>query len=227
MDKIIQLLEASIIDNILTSSEKKVLKKLIIEKQFNKRERDFLRSKIFDIAKTNQELLSKENLIDWIETANKLTLSSNKYETSETYAHFSPGNSCRNTIIQKIKSAKDSVKICVFTISDDQISQEIITCHKRGVSVKLITDNDKCFDLGSDINRIEKKGIPVKIDSSPNHMHHKFCIIDKTTLITGSYNWTRSAAERNQENILVTTEKEVTKSYLREFEKLWDNLTSY
>jgi len=58
-------------------------------------------------------------------------------------------------------------------------------------------------------------------------MHHKFCIIDKTILITGSYNWTRSAAERNQENILVTTEEEVTKSYLREFEKLWDNLTHY
>jgi len=227
MDDIIKLIEASITDKVLISGEKKVLKKLIIENQFNKRELDFLRSNIFDIAKINQELLSKENLIDWIETANKLTLTNNKTNPSKTYAHFSPGNSCRNTIIQKIKSAKDSVKICVFTISDDQISQEIIACHKRGISVKIITDNDKCFDLGSDIEFIEKKGVPVKIDSSPNHMHHKFCIIDKTTLITGSYNWTRSAAERNQENILVTTEKEVTKSYVREFEKLWDNLTHY
>jgi phosphatidylserine/phosphatidylglycerophosphate/cardiolipin synthase-like enzyme len=227
MDDIIGRIEASITDKVLVSGEKKALKRLMAEKQLNKRELDFLRSKNFDIAKSNQETLSKENLIDWIETANKLTLTNNTLDTSDTYARFSPGNSCRNTIIQKIKSATSSVKICVFTVSDDQISKEIIACHKRGISVKLITDNDKCFDLGSDIERIEKNGIQVKIDSSPSHMHHKFCIIDKEVLITGSYNWTRSAAARNQENILVTTEKEVTKSYLREFEKLWENLTHY
>jgi len=173
MDSIIQLIETSIADKVLVSGEKKALKKIIIEKKFNKRELDFLRSKIFDIAKNHQELLSKENLIDWIETANKLTLINNKHETSNTYAHFSPGNSCRNTIIQKIKSAKDSVKICVFTISDDQISKEIIACHKRGISIKLITDNDKCFDLGSDINLIEKKGVRLKLTAAPT-----ICIIN-------------------------------------------------
>ena len=47
--------------------------------------------------------------------------------------------------------------------------------------------------------RLARSGIAVAFDSSPHHMHHKFAIFDLTRLLTGSYNWTRSAAESNEE----------------------------
>ena len=226
MDEVIDAINDSIDDNVLTGSEKKDLKQLIRENNFSKREMDFLRSQIFDIAKKNKDRLSKENLIDWIEKANKLTLIPERDEESST-AYFSPGTACRAAIINQLRGAISSIKICVFTISDDEITNEIIAAHNRGIGVKILTDNDKSFDRGSDIERLSENNVSVRIDDTENHMHHKFCIIDKKMLITGSYNWTRSAADRNQENILLTEDSELVKSFLREFEKLSDQLIDY
>lgn len=55
-------------------------------------------------------------------------------------------------------------------------------------------------------------------------MHHKFVIIDKTLLITGSINWTMAAFFGNFENILVTNECTAVTSFLNEFEKIWTML---
>lgn len=226
MEEIITLLEKSIENFRLETSEKKELKAKIKAAKLNKRERDFLRSKIFDIAVTHQHLLSKPELIDWIEECNKLTLPS-KYHQSGNYAFFSPGNACRSAIISKMKAAKNSLKICVFTISDNEIRDEILIAYRRGISVKIISDNDKSFDAGSDIDYLSKKGIKIKIDQTANHMHHKFCVVDNEVLITGSYNWTRSAAERNQENIVISQDNTLIKSFINEFDQLWDNLVDY
>lgn len=120
-----------------------------------------------------------------------------------------------------------TIKICVFTISDNKISEEIIRAHKRNISVKVLTDNNKSFDKGSDIKTIHNAGVPVKIDRTQSHMHHKFYIIDKESMLTGSYNWARSAAEQNQENIIVSDDAKMAKYFVREFDRLWENLADY
>lgn len=142
-------------------------------------------------------------------------------------ACFSPGNSCRNTIIHYLSSSKASVKICVFTISDDLISEAIISAKRRGVDVLIVTDNDKLYDLGSDIIRIAREGILTRVDNTSNHMHHKFMIVDGEVLVNGSYNWTRSAANYNQENIVVSREKELIRLFNSEFEKLWRDMVPF
>ena len=63
------------------------------------------------------------------------------------------------------------------------------------------------------------------MDNTPNHMHHKFALIDQRVLVNGSFNWTRSATEYNQENILVTDEQGLVAAYLREFESLWEEFS--
>lgn len=226
MDEIIVLLKASIKDNVFSTREKKAVKQLIQSKKLSKREQDFLRSQVFDIALQHREQLSKEALINWIEATNKLTLG-NQQEEGKSRAYFSPGTACQSAIINLIKNASESLKICVFTISDNDIRDEILAAHRRGVGVKILTDNDKSFDRGSDIEQLAKSGVAVKIDTTDKHMHHKFCIADKKTLLTGSYNWTRSAAERNEENIVITEENGLVKSFLGEFEKLWGKMENY
>ena len=226
MEEVIQLLKESLEDRVFSRSEKRELKAVLRSKNFSKRELDFMRSQIFDIAKTYQDQISTESLLNWIEETNKLTLDSKK-EAEGAVAYFSPGTACQSAIIHQIKSARSSLKICVFTISDNDISAAILAAHRRGVGVKLLTDNDKSFDRGSDIEDLANKGVPVKMDRTDDHMHHKFCIIDKETLLTGSYNWTRSAAERNHENILLTKEEGVVKAFLSEFEDLWEEMEVY
>lgn len=136
-------------------------------------------------------------------------------------AHFSPGDDCRRKLLDLCVSARASLDISVFTISDDRLSRAIIAAHQRGVKVRVITDNDKALDEGSDIDSLIVEGIEVRMDASPNHMHHKFAVIDQRVLVNGSFNWTRSATDYNQENILVTDEPGLVMAYLREFESLW------
>ncbi len=112
--------------------------------------------------------------------------------------------------------------ICVFTISDNDIARELKNCYRRGVDIRIITDDDKRNDRGSDIREFIREGIEVRMDSTPNHMHHKFAIVDGHTLLTGSYNWTRSAYKYNHENLMVTYDSEALQQYADEFERLWD-----
>ncbi len=135
--------------------------------------------------------------------------------------YFSPGSDPLNAIINTLSKAEKSVLICVFTISDNRITQVIKNLHLKGIEVKIITDNDKRFDKGSDIRYLASLGIPVKIDLTSAHMHHKFAIIDEKILITGSYNWTVSAEKENYENIIITDNRQLVKSFLKEFKKLW------
>jgi cardiolipin hydrolase len=139
-------------------------------------------------------------------------------------AFFSPGNDCLNAIISAIDLAKANLKICVFTISDDRITQALLQAHRRGVKIRILTDNEKLFDLGSDIKQLAQAGIEVRTDTTRNHMHHKFALIDNHTLLTGSYNWTRSAALYNHENVVFTNSKDLVLDFLGEFDRLWQEM---
>lgn len=54
------------------------------------------------------------------------------------------------------------------------------------------------------------------------HMHHKFVLLDGRKLITGSFNWTVTAAQSNRENVIVTDDPELVRPYLDEFRRLWE-----
>jgi phosphatidylserine/phosphatidylglycerophosphate/cardiolipin synthase-like enzyme len=139
-------------------------------------------------------------------------------------AYFGPEDNIRDVIIRELNQCERSLKICMFTISDNPIANAIMDAFKRNVKVSIITDDGKIFDKGSDIQMLQKGGIEVKIDSYKSLMHHKFCIIDNYKVITGSYNWTRTAAEFNNENIVITDTVKIVKSFIVEFDKLWGQM---
>jgi phosphatidylserine/phosphatidylglycerophosphate/cardiolipin synthase-like enzyme len=144
-----------------------------------------------------------------------------KEAKDENDAYFSLHDDIRDIAIKNLKSAKSELKICMFTISDDPIAEAIDECHSKGINVRIITDDGKIFDKGSDILPLNKKGISVRIDTDRSLMHHKFVIIDNIKLLTGSYNWTRTGADVNNENMLVTTNNRIVRAYKKEFNRLW------
>ena len=190
----------------------------------------FLRNRAFLMAR--EQVIRGEEIalavVIWLE---KITRHIDNFRRSQTSsinsAHFSPGDDCRRKLLDLCVSARESLDISVFTISDDRLTQAIITAHRRGIRVRLITDNDKSLDEGSDVNHLMAEGVDIRMDNSPNHMHHKFALIDQRILINGSFNWTRSATEYNQENILVTDEQGLVAAYLREFESLWEEFATH
>lgn len=138
--------------------------------------------------------------------------------------HFSPGDDCRDRISSLFRSASKSADVCVFTITDDRVTDAILQATGRGVVVRVISDNDKSDELGSDIDRLSRAGIPVRVDHSAAHMHHKFALFDGKIVLTGSYNWTRGAARDNEENLIVTSDPRMIGPFHRKFEDLWVRL---
>lgn len=144
-------------------------------------------------------------------------------QTRADEAYFSPGESILRKLRGLLGSARSSVDLCLFTVSDDRLTQGIIEAHQRGVTVRLITDNDKRHDEGSDIASIARAGIQVRMDEGEEHMHHKFALFDAECLATGSYNWTRGATT-NFENLLVTWSPVAIGMFSEEFEALWKRM---
>jgi len=152
--------------------------------------------------------------------------------TAESVAFFSPGDACWHHIVQCLNAARKTADLCVFTITDDRISRAVLDAHRRGVKVRIISDADKAHDLGSDMKQFAEEGIAVKLvrvvgahdPGVSGHMHHKFAVIDGTRLLGGSYNWTRSAANINYENLIDTADPGLLHQFVTEFERLWRTL---
>ncbi|QLC74084.1 nuclease [Pseudomonas sp. LPB0260] len=183
----------------------------------------FMRNRAFALVR---ELVADpgntEAALKWLEQVVKtLDVSVTPARLDSASAHFSPGESCRRTIRELCRQARRSVDICVYTISDDQLSEEVLACHRRGIAVRVISDNEKQFDAGSDIERLRSQGVPLRIDAGPHHMHHKFALFDGRLLLNGSFNWTRSASTSNAENLLVIEHPQLVAAYSREFDDLW------
>ena len=134
---------------------------------------------------------------------------------------FSPGLDILDAIREHLELCTTSLDICVYTISDDRLVEAIIQCHRAGITVRILSDNDKQYDKGSDIQSLSLAGVDVRVDTSPAHMHHKFMVVDSDIVLTGSYNWTRSAAMRNSENLVSIQDSKVANQFQQEFEHLW------
>ena len=228
MDDLINLYRSSLEDYLFSRTEKRELSRQIAERHLDKQQIAFLRSQIFNIARNAATPENFKTIFDWLEIANKTLLAEQSPSPAVRHeAYFSPGDECAEAIVSQLDAARSTLKICVFTISDNRLTESIIRAFRRGVHVRIISDNDKAFDDGSDIRKLARSGIDIRIDRSPHHMHHKFAIIDKQWLLTGSYNWTRSAALYNQENILITDTEDVVEKYLMEFKRLWEKMEDY
>jgi len=222
-EQIYDLFLKSLEDSLMSRQESRDLNTLLDTVKPSRHEKHILRAKLFDKAREESQNGNSILVLDWLEKSMKLLIE-DRTESSgdiESELYFSPGTTCRSAITRLIRSAKKELRICVFTISDDLITKEIIASHKRGVSVKIISDDDKQFDRGSDIERLGESGIAVRVDKSSNHMHNKFMTVDGTQSLTGSYNWTRSAAKYNQENVMITSERHIAKEFNGEFDRLW------
>eukprot|EP01094_Clydonella_sp_ATCC50884_P010068 TRINITY_DN1963_c0_g1_i1.p1 TRINITY_DN1963_c0_g1~~TRINITY_DN1963_c0_g1_i1.p1 ORF type:complete len:187 (+),score=52.59 TRINITY_DN1963_c0_g1_i1:232-792(+) len=140
---------------------------------------------------------------------------------NRTNCKFSHDRTSLWRLLDVIESASASLDICVFSITCDDIANAVIAVHKRGVRVRVITDDDQMDAAGSDIRRMAAEGVPVCDDNSRYHMHNKFAIVDRRLLLSGSFNWTRSAVLNNRENILVTDSPSLVSAFCNEFDKLW------
>lgn len=220
------ILAATLEDDRLSRGEKHALKELLGDGEIRPEEHALFRSRAFALAREKLPSHEAREVLGWLEAVVK-TLAP-QLETPDakhlSEVHFSPGPACLDAIVRHLAHAKKSVDVCVFTITDDRLASALLEAKQRGVTLRILTDDDKASDKGSDVHRLASAGIEVRVDQSEHHMHHKFAIFDGAAVVTGSYNWTRSAAEHNAENIVVTDDPRLVSPYRRMFETMWERI---
>ncbi|MBT3391907.1 MAG: phospholipase [Chloroflexi bacterium] len=138
----------------------------------------------------------------------------------ETY--FSPDDHTADRIIELIQNARESIYFMAFSFTSDPIADAMIGRANTGVDVAGVMETRQYHsNTGGEFDTLTEAGIDVHLDGNPNNLHHKVIIIDSEIVITGSYNFSRSAEERNDENTLIIHNPEVAAQYLAEFERVY------
>jgi phosphatidylserine/phosphatidylglycerophosphate/cardiolipin synthase-like enzyme len=221
-------LDASLSDTRLSDPEKQALSEALRESPVPEEGLRRLRNQAFEMVRERMGEpgnADPQALLRWVEgVVRVLDASRSAAGGYRAQAWFSPGQDCLRAIQGQLRACRQQADICVFTLSDDRISAEVLVAHRRGVAVRVLTDNDKLFDDGSDVRSLASAGVPVRVDNTAAHMHHKFALFDRRWLLNGSYNWTRSAAERNEENIVLCNDTSLLRQFQTMFDRLWDGL---
>jgi phosphatidylserine/phosphatidylglycerophosphate/cardiolipin synthase-like enzyme len=231
-----QFLTQSLADRKLSGGEKSALADWLAKTVKTDQHRGLVRHTAFELARKAVSDPGSAELVEWLEDVMKViaplgnqgALAPGSPGSDEAF--FAPGERCLQQIVHRFGQCRRTADVCVFTITDDRITRAILDAHRRGVKVRIISDNEKCHDPGSDIHRLREAGVSVKLDdhrgpAEPGingHMHHKFAIFDGSRLLNGSYNWTRGAAEMNFENLVDTADANLIAAFAEEFKRLWN-----
>jgi phosphatidylserine/phosphatidylglycerophosphate/cardiolipin synthase-like enzyme len=136
------------------------------------------------------------------------------FNNATAHVYFSPDGGCTEAIIKEIGKAKSEIFIQAYSFTSKPIAQAILKAHKAGIHVEIILDKSNISAKYSAGDFTAHMGIPTYIDSKHAIAHNKIIIIDKETVITGSFNFTKAAEEKNAENLLILKSRELAKVYL-------------
>lgn len=139
---------------------------------------------------------------------------------AEIEVYFSPNGGCEDAIIKEVNSAKSSINVAMYYLTERRISKGLIAGKQRGVKVSVVLDKSQQTQKYSKAVYLSNNGIRPFINSKYSIMHNKYAIVDGKTVITGSYNWTASVEAKNAENLLIIRDDGVAGPYRKNFDKL-------
>ena len=152
-----------------------------------------------------------------------LFLFSHSFSFAEIRIFFSPEGGIAEEIIRQIDNAQEYIDIAIYSFTYEPIAGAIIRAKSRGVRIRILMDKGQSKGKYSKYKYLLDSGIAVIQDRHTGIMHNKIAIIDGRILFTGSYNWSKSAEERNEENLLeFIDEEEIIKVYQERLDYLWE-----
>ncbi len=140
---------------------------------------------------------------------------------------FSPKGECTDAIISEIDQAKKEILVQAYSFTSAPIAKALMSAHKKGVKVQAILDKSQRSEKYTSATFLTNVGIPTYIDAKHAIAHNKIMIIDRAKVITGSFNFTKAAEERNAENLLIISSKELAKPYLENWQMHREHAEKY
>jgi len=135
--------------------------------------------------------------------------------------YFAPEDGVSQRVVALIGEARAEVTFLAFSLTSDDIVTALAGKAAEGVPVRGVMDAGQARSLGSRFEELRQAGVDVRLDGNPDRMHHKVIVIDGQTVLTGSYNFSRSAETQNDENLVVLHDEAVAAKFLEEFERVF------
>lgn len=151
------------------------------------------------------------------------------YEDSQSFQPqvcFTPNKNCQILILKILKEAKKSIHIQAYSFTDPEIGVILQEAFLKKVTIKILLDKSNRKDKRSLQHTLKPLGISIRYDHLPGIAHNKVIIVDEKILITGSYNFSKSAYSRNAENVLVVNNQPLATLYLQNWHKRWEKSRS-
>ena len=128
--------------------------------------------------------------------------------------YFSPHGGCTDAIVKEIGKAKTEILVQAYSFTSKEIAKALVDAHKRGVHTIIILDKSNKSQKYSAADFTFNMGIPTLIDAQHAIAHSKVMVLDRETVITGSFNFTKAAEVKNAENLLILKSKELARLYI-------------
>ncbi len=133
-------------------------------------------------------------------------------------AHFSPKGGCTDAVVREIGQARKEVLVQAYSFSSRPIAEALVAAKTRGVEVTVLLDKSNETETYSDLPLFLEQGLAPLVDAHHAIAHNKVMIVDRRTLITGSFNFTHQAEAENAENLLILKGyPALAKAYLDQF----------
>lgn len=133
--------------------------------------------------------------------------------------YFSPNHGATKAVVDALAAARATVLVQAYSFTSVPIAKALVEAHARGVDVKVILDRKVILDqkkMGSRYSSadfVARARIVTLIDGAHAIAHNKVMVIDGLVVITGSFNFTSAAEQRNAENLLVIRDRALAARY--------------
>lgn len=139
---------------------------------------------------------------------------------ADVYTYFSPEDDVPPKLMRFLRAAKSSIHFMAFSFTDDAIGALLVERYRSGVAVAGVVERSGSKSRHSEAGRLRAAGIEVLADGNPGMLHHKVFVVDSLWTITGSYNFSKSAARSNDENVIVIKSRQVALKFLDEYRRV-------
>ncbi|HKY79256.1 MAG TPA: phospholipase D-like domain-containing protein [Anaerolineales bacterium] len=138
----------------------------------------------------------------------------------ETY--FSPDDGVQAHLVDLVDGARESIYFLAYSFTSDELAEALVAAKERGVEIRGVMDDTQAANSGGEFGRLTANDIEVRLDGEGGRLHHKVLIFDEAVVATGSYNFSASAENRNDENSLVIHQEQIAGEFIEDFWRIWE-----
>lgn len=137
--------------------------------------------------------------------------------------NFCPNDKCFETVVKYLRESKESIYCMLYSYTLNDFTYELkrLKAIYPNIDIKIIIEEALCNSPYCEYSSLVKDNIEVIFDKNKKSMHHKFCVFDKSVVMTGSMNMSLNGVSNNEESLIFIKDQNLANNFFNYFNKYW------